>query len=324
MQSKSQRRIPLLVITGPTASGKTEVATAMALILEGEIISADSMQIYRFMDIGTAKTNPEKMQGIPHHLIDIVDPDTSFTAAVFQKLARKAISDVYERNRTPLLVGGTGFYIDAVLYDYDFSNAEADPEFRLALRQKAAQDGNEVIYRMLQEVDPYTASRLHINDLKRVIRALEIHKQTGAPGALFRDSNRQFYPDYNLLLIGLHYQRELLYKRIEMRVESMLEQGLIEEVRSLLEKGYHRELISMQGLGYKEIAGFINGEYSLVEAVELLKRNTRRFAKRQLTWLRRYSNINWIDMEKYDTMDGVLEYIEQQWRLLKATIEKNS
>jgi len=254
------------------------------------------------------------MKDVPHHLIDIIDPDAEFTAAVFQKLARAAIRDVHQRGYVPLLAGGTGFYIDAVLYDYDFSGAQADPEFRQAMRQKAEQEGYETVYRMLQEIDPYAASRIHINDLKRVIRALEICRQTGTAEKLFRGLNKQFYPAYKLLLIGLHYRRELLYQRIETRIDHMIQQGLIEEVRRLLEMGYHQGLTSMQGLGYKEIAGFLTGAYSLTEAIQLLKRNTRRFAKRQLTWFRRYSSIEWIDMEKYDTIDKVIEEIEKQWR----------
>ncbi len=310
---KSYSKIPLVVIAGPTATGKTEVAVEVARELNGEIVSADSMQIYHFMDIGTAKPNVQEMKGVSHHLIDIIDPDTDFTVAIFQKLAREAIKSIYLCGRIPLLVGGTGFYIDAVIYDYDFSGARADDEFRKSLQQKAEQKGNEAVHKLLQTVDPDTAARIHVNDLKRTIRALEIQRQTGAAGALFRNNNKQTYQDYDVLFIVLYYERETLYKRIETRVDKMIDRGLVKEVQGLLDAGYHRGLVSMQGLGYKEIAGFIYNEYSLDEAVQLLKRNTRRFAKRQLTWFRRYSSIKWIDMEKYDTINNVAKEINSLW-----------
>jgi len=306
-------KIPLVVIAGPTAAGKTEVAVEVARDLDGEIVSADSMQIYRFMDIGTAKPNVQEMKGVSQHLVDIIDPDTDFTVAMFQKLARETIKNIYLRGNMPLLVGGTGFYIDAVLYDYDFSGARADDVFRRSLQQKAEQKGNEAVHKLLQAVDPDTAARIHVNDLKRVIRALEIHRQTGTTGALFRNNNKHTYQEYDILFIVLNYERETLYKRIENRVDKMIDRGLVTEVHSLLDAGYHCGLVSMQGLGYKEIAGFIYNEYSLDEAVELLKRNTRRFAKRQLTWFRRYSSIKWIDMEKYDTINNVVEEIKSLW-----------
>lgn len=307
---KSNNKIPLLVIAGPTATGKTEVAVEVAGRLNGEVVSADSMQIYRFMDIGTAKPTVEETRGVPHHLIDIIDPDVDFTVAVFQKLARKAISSINNRGNVPLLVGGTGFYIDAVIYDYDFSGVGADEEFRKSLKLEADQKGNEAVHKLLEAVDPVAAARIHVNDLKRTIRALEIYRQTGNAGAMFRKNNKLPYQDYDILFIALYYQRDILYKRIETRVDKMIERGLVAEVQNLINAGYHRNLISMQGLGYKEIAGFLYNEYSLDEAVQLLKKNTRRFAKRQLTWFKRYSSIKWIDMEKYDTIKRVADVIE--------------
>ncbi|TYO97802.1 tRNA (adenosine(37)-N6)-dimethylallyltransferase MiaA [Desulfallas thermosapovorans] len=307
---KNNNKIPLLVIAGPTATGKTEVAVEVADRLNGEVVSADSMQIYRFMDIGTAKPTVEETRGVPHHLINIVDPDVNFTAAVFQNLARKAIANIHNHGSVPLLVGGTGFYIDAVIYDYDFSGVGADEELRKSLKREAEQKGNEAVHKLLETVDPVTAARIHVNDLKRIIRALEIYHQTGNAGAMFRNNNKLPYPDYDILFIALYYQRDILYKRIETRVDKMIESGLVDEVQSLLNAGYHRNLISMQGLGYKEIAGYLYNEYSLDEAVQLLKKNTRRFAKRQLTWFRRYSSIKWIDMEKYDTIKRVADVIE--------------
>ncbi|WP_347490965.1 tRNA (adenosine(37)-N6)-dimethylallyltransferase MiaA [Desulfoscipio sp. XC116] len=311
-------KIPLLVIAGPTAAGKTEIAVELARILKGEVVSADSMQIYRFMNIGTAKPTLQEMKGVPHHIIDIIDPDTDFSAAVFQKLARQAIENICLNGRMPLLVGGTGFYIDAVIYNYDFSGVKADEVFRKSLMQKAEQEGNEAVHKLLEEVDPETAARIHVNNLKRTIRALEVYRQTGVAGALFRNNNKLACPNYDILLIAPYYEREKLYTRIEARVDRMIECGLVAEVQGLLDAGYHRGLVSMQGLGYKEIVGFLYNEYALEEAVQLLKRNTRRFAKRQLTWFRRYSSIKWIDMEKNGTIDNIAKKVKYLMEKLTA------
>lgn len=310
---KHNAKIPLVVIAGPTATGKTEIAVEMAQVLNGEVVSADSMLIYRYMNIGTAKPTMQEMKGIPHHLIDIIDPDEDFSVACYQQLAREAIENIHLSGKIPLLVGGTGFYIDAVLYNYDFSGAKVDEELRKSLHQMAEEKGNEAVHKLLQTYDRETAARVHVNDLKRTIRALEIYKQTGTTGALFRNANKQTFRDYEVLLVGLYYEREILYRRIEARVDKMIDQGLVEEVRGLMDAGYQRNLVAMQGLGYKEIVGFLFNEYSLDEAVQLLKRNTRRFAKRQLTWFRRYSSIKWIDMEKYDTINKVTEVIKNLW-----------
>jgi len=310
---KDCEKIPLMVIAGPTAAGKSEVALEVARRLNGEILSADSMQIYRYMDIGTAKPSVEEMQGVPHHLINIIEPDKDFTVAIFQRLARETIKSIDLRGKIPLLVGGTGFYIDAVLYDYDFSGAVVDEEFRRSMHLKAEQNGNEAVHKLLETVDPAAATRIHKNDLKRTIRALEIYKQTGATGALLRNNNKQTYQTYDILFIVLYYERETLYNRIETRVDKMIDRGLVTEVQSLLDAGYNRDLVAMQGLGYKEFVGYLYNEYSFDEAVQLLKRNTRRFAKRQLTWFRRYSSIKWIDMEKYDTINSVAEDIFYLW-----------
>lgn len=306
---KKRKKIPLLIIAGPTATGKTEVAVKVGKTLEGEVISADSMQIYRHMDIGTAKPIFDEMEGIPHHLIDIVNPDTDFTVAVFQKLAREQLKKIHNKWKMPLLVGGTGFYIDAVIYDYDFSLTSADEHLRAFYRLEAEQKGSEAVHRMLAEVDPEAAARIHVNDLKRTIRALEIYHQTGVAGAQFRKKNKVLYPGYNILFVCLHYERDKLYERIETRVDRMIRKGLVQEVQNLLDTGYSRHLVSMQALGYKEIVGYLYDEYTLEEAIFLLKRNTRRFAKRQLTWFRRYSSIKWIDMEKYGTIEDIAEEI---------------
>lgn len=302
-------KIPLLIIAGPTATGKTEVAVRVAEKLGGEVISADSMLVYRHMDIGTAKPTREEKRGIPHHLIDVADPDEEFTVAVYQELARRAIEEVYGRGNIPILAGGTGFYVDAVVYDYDFSRVSADPELRRSLWREAGEKGGLVLYERLRQVDPETAARIHPNNLKRVIRALEIYHRTGTPGALRRGENRREYPRYDKLFFCLYFEREKLYHRIEKRVDLMVRRGLVHEVRGLLERGYRPELVSMQGLGYKEIVWFLHNRCPLEEAVDLLKRNTRRFAKRQLTWFRRYSNIKWIDMDRYDSIERVADEI---------------
>lgn len=298
-------KIPLIIIAGPTATGKTALGVKLAQYFGGEVVSADSMQIYRQMNIGTAKPIDDEMNGITHHLLDVVDPDEEFTVANFQRLARITIKNIHNRGEMPLLVGGTGFYIDSVIFDYDFSMAGANEELRAALKKEAEEKGKEAVHSKLHKVDPETAARIHVNDLKRVIRALEVYYQTGIKGAMFRKENKVPYPLYHTFMFGLYFQREKLYKRIEARVDRMLEQGLVQEVKGLLDVGYHPDLVSMQGLGYKEIIGFLEGKYSLEEAVFFLKRNTRRFAKRQLTWFKRYSSIRWIDMEKYDTIDNV-------------------
>ncbi|KAF1084641.1 tRNA dimethylallyltransferase [Sporotomaculum syntrophicum] len=310
---KHNAKIPLMVIAGPTATGKTEIAVEVAQNLNGEVVSADSMLIYRYMNIGTAKPTMQEMKGIPHHLIDIIDPSEDFSVACYQQLAREAIENIYLSGKIPLLVGGTGFYIDAVLYNYDFSGATVDRELRKSLHQMAEDKGNEAVYKLLQIYDRETAARIHVNDLKRIIRALEIYKHTGTTGALFRNANKQIYRDYEVIFVVLYYDRKTLYQRIEARVDKMIKQGLVTEVRGLLDAGYQRNLVAMQGLGYKEIVGFLLNEYSLDEAVQLLKRNTRRLAKRQLTWFRRYSSIKWIDMEKYDTINKVTEVIKNLW-----------
>ncbi|WP_238456370.1 tRNA (adenosine(37)-N6)-dimethylallyltransferase MiaA [Desulfotruncus arcticus] len=302
-------KIPLLIITGPTASGKTSVAVKVAKKLNGEIISADSMLIYRYMNIGTAKPTPEEMGGVPHYLIDIIDPDDKFSVQIFQRLAREAIKHIHGRGKIPILTGGTGFYIDSVIYNYDFGFAEIDHEYRNYLHQIAEEKGKETVHNMLKQADPEASERIHPNNLKRVIRALEIVHQAGRTGSVARSEYKNEYESYDMLLTGLYYDRDKLYKRIEMRVDEMIAQGLLAEVSNLLKAGYPKELTSMQGLGYKEIIGFLLNEYSLEEAVKILKRNTRRFAKRQLTWFKRYSNINWIDMENYDTIDQTADDI---------------
>ncbi len=293
---------PLLVIVGPTATGKTAVAVEVAKKINGEIISADSMLIYRYMNIGTAKPAMEERQGIPHYMIDIIDPGEQYSVALFQQQAEKHIYEITAKDKLPLLVGGTGLYVRSVIDDYDFTFTGTDTALRRRLQNEAEAHGVEAVYRQLIEVDPATAARLHPNNLKRVIRALEVYHQTGRPVSSFQNRDQQPRPKYNLLMFGLNMNRQALYKMIEERVDKMLSAGLVEEVQQLLDRGYGPELVSMQGLGYKEIIPYLKGRIALEEAVLLLKRNTRRFAKRQMTWFKHDQRVNWIDITRHQNI----------------------
>lgn len=299
----------LVVITGPTATGKSEVGVLVAEQIGGEIISADSMLLYRHMDIGTAKPTLEERRGIPHHMIDIVEPDQDYSAALFQKEARDLITKILARGNVPILVGGTGLYIRAVIDPYDFGAAASEPALRKRFLSEAEQDGYDKLHQRLSEVDPDTAFRLHPGDLRRVIRALEVYYLTGKPASSYMKLNQYHQPLYSLLMFGLNLERAKLYRRIEQRVDKMLATGLVEEVQCLLAGGYSKELNAMRSLGYKEIAAYLSGEISFEKAVELLKRNTRRFAKRQLTWFRRDTRIKWLDIDKFDSFEAIAQEI---------------
>jgi tRNA dimethylallyltransferase len=284
----------LLVIIGPTAVGKTKLSVEMAKQFNGEIISGDSMQIYRGMDIGTAKIKEDEMDGIPHHLIDIQNPDESFSVAEFQQLVRAKISEIAEKGKLPIIAGGTGLYIQSVIYDYQFSDAPADETFRIKLEEKEREIGSAALHQELSELDPESAAQIHPNNIRRVIRALEIFHCTGK---LMSEYQKQQEPDllYNTALVGLTMDRELLYERINSRVDLMMNEGLLEEVKSLYQQGL-RECQSIQAIGYKEIYEYFDGLVSLEQAVENLKQNSRRYAKRQLTWFRNKMNVEWFDM----------------------------
>lgn len=302
-----EKKIPLLVITGPTAAGKTSTAIKVARLKNGEIVSADSMLVYRYMDIGTAKPSKEEQRLVPHHMIDIVNPDDDFNVALYQRKAKKIIEKIYKRKKLPILAGGTGLYIRSVIDNYNFSQAKENKELRERLKYEAERYGSEVLHRRLREVDDESAARLHPNDTRRIIRALEVYYQTGKP--ICQHWKKKIDSEkYRLAIFGLTMERKLLYRRINERVEKMIAEGLIEEVKWLLQNGYGPHLTSMKGLGYKEIAAYLNGRISLDEAVYLLKRNTRRFAKRQLTWFRRDKRIMWIDVEK---CSGVAEVAQR-------------
>ena len=308
---------PLIILTGPTAVGKTKLSIKLARAVNGEIISADSMQIYRYMDIGSAKIRPEEMEEIPHHLVDCLDPDEEFNVVRFQKMAKEAMEDIYARNRIPLLVGGTGFYIQAVTGDIDFIECGEDNSYRKELEKKAKEQGAKVLHRMLSEVDPESALAIHANNTKRVIRALEYYQQTGEPISLHNQQQRQKESPYNLAYFVLNDERSRLYKRIDARIDEMLREGLVDEVKHLQQMGYHKGMVSMQGLGYKEILSYLDGTWSLEEAVYILKRDTRHFAKRQITWFKRERNVEWFHKPDYDydenkILEGMLQSLRSK------------
>lgn len=304
----------LLAIVGPTATGKTEVGIGLAEALNGEIVSADSMQVYRGMDIGTAKPTAEERARVSHHLIDIVDPDQPFSVADYQARADAALADIWGRDRQPILVGGSGLYIRAVLEEMDFSLVPPDPDFRRRLLEEARSKGARALHEWLAEVDPGAAARIHHNDQKRIIRALEVAESSGGIGSPSSKVDRQRSPRYNSTQFGLTLEREELYRRIEARVDRMIAGGLVEEVRGLLERGCDEDLVSMKGLGYAQIAAYVGGQISLEEAVSRLKRDTRRFAKRQMTWFRADPQIEWTDVGQAGGAAAVVEAIRGKWQ----------
>lgn len=291
---------PMIVLSGPTAVGKTALSIELAKRVNGAIISADSMQVYKHMDIGSAKIMPEEMEGITHYLIDALEPSEEFNIVVFQKMAKQALEEIYANGKIPIIAGGTGFYIQALLYDIDFENQDCNEEYRMELENIAKEQGAEVLHARLQEIDPVSAEKIHANNVKRVIRALEFYHLTGKPISEHNESEHQKESPYNFAYFVLTDERENLYKRIDKRVDIMVEQGLLEEVQRLKEMGYHRDMVSMQGLGYKEILDYLDGKCSLDEAIYIIKRETRHFAKRQLTWFRREREVIWLDKSQFD------------------------
>ena len=304
---------PLVILTGPTAVGKTKASIGLAKAIGGEIISADSMQVYKQMDIGSAKIKPSEMDEIPHYLVDILEPDEEFHVVLFQQMAKQAIQKIYEKGKIPILVGGTGFYIQAVLYDIDFSENEKDTSYREELEKLAQTKGAEYLHDRLREVDEKSAQDIHANNVKRVIRALEYFHQTGEKISEHNEEQRKKVSPYNFSYFVLNDERAHLYERINLRVDQMINEGLVREVQSLKEKGYTRDMVSMQGLGYKEMLDYLDNKCSLEEAVEIIKRDTRHFAKRQITWFKRESDVTWIDKKEYD-------YNEE--RILKAMLQE--
>lgn len=304
--------LPLVVVVGPTAVGKSEMAVELALRLNGEIISADSMQVYKYFNIGTAKLTKEAQKGVPHHLIDILEPDEEFSVAQYQKLAREKIKEINAKGKLPFLVGGTGLYVQAVIDPYQFPETQDIRELRNSFRKIWATDGGkEKLYQELQRVDPITASRIHPNDFRRISRALEVYYTTGTPISQFQ--KKKYESLYRLAMVGLNRKRHDLYKRIEKRVELMFQEGIVEETKAILARGYDPQLKPFQSLGYKQVIGYLNGEYDLNTAIELTKKATRNYAKRQLTWFRRDPRINWfmLDEEAKVTDNNILDKIIQ-------------
>lgn len=291
---------PLIILTGPTASGKTALSVELAKRIGGEIISADSMQVYRYMDVGSAKVTKEEMDGVLHHLIDVLDPQDAFNVVVFQEMAKKAMEEIYQNGHIPIVAGGTGFYIQALLNDIDFTENDGDTKYRQSLEKLAAEQGVNVLHEKLRKVDPDSADAIHANNVKRVIRALEFYEKTGKRISEHNEEERQKESPYNFAYYVLNMDRARLYSRIDVRVDKMVEDGLVEEVEKLRSMGCTRDMVSMQGLGYKEILDYLNGELSLDEAVYVLKRDTRHFAKRQLTWFKREKEVTWVNQEEFD------------------------
>ena len=294
------KKKPLVVLTGPTAVGKTKASIGLAKVIGGEIISADSMQVYEYMDIGSAKIRPEEMQGVPHYLIDDLKPWDEFHVVRFQQMAKNAMEQIYANGHIPIVVGGTGFYIQALLYDIDFTGTAQDDTYRAELENLVKEKGAAYLHNMLRKVDPKSAEDIHANNVKRVIRALEYYRQTGQKMSEHNEEERRKESPYEFVYFVLNAPREQLYARIDRRVDQMIEEGLVDEVKHLKELGCTKEMVSMQGLGYKEILAYLDGEYDLSTAVYTIKRDTRHFAKRQLTWFRRERQVTWIQKEVYD------------------------
>lgn len=308
-------RKQVIVLAGPTAVGKTKFAIETAKEFAGEIISADSMQIYQYMNIGSAKPTAEELAEVKHYLVDEIDPAINFSVAEYQTLAKKYIQEVFLKGKTPVISGGTGLYLNSLIYDMDFSVMPRQEGFREELEKQASVHGNQYIHNQLKALDYEAAERIHPNNLKKVIRALEVLRTTGEGIKEFKES---FVPtkDYDCILIGLSRDRDELYERIDRRVDALVEAGLEEEVRNLLEKGLTENNISMKGIGYKEIIGYFHHEYDFREAVRLVKRNTRHYAKRQMTWLRRYEEMKWFSISQYaseeESLSAIFDYIRSR------------
>ncbi|MCR1933112.1 tRNA (adenosine(37)-N6)-dimethylallyltransferase MiaA [Clostridium tepidum] len=303
--------INLLIITGPTAVGKTDISIKLAKKLNGEIISADSMQIYKYMDIGSAKITKEEMNGVPHHLIDVVEPHEEFNVASFKTLAERSIKDIWSRGKLPIITGGTGLYINSLIYNYDFTDADRDENYRNYLTELANDKGKEYVHSLLKDIDKESYEKLYPNDLKRIIRALEVYKITGKSISEYTKENEKKLYDipYNINYFVLNMNREILYDRINKRVDIMIDKGLIEEVKKLKSMGYTPDMQSMKGIGYKEILFYLNGDISLNEAIYLIKKGSRNYAKRQLTWFRKDKRAIWVDKDKYSSEEEIVDKI---------------
>lgn len=308
---------PLIILAGPTAVGKTDLSINLAKKINGAIISADSMQVYKYMDIGSAKVTKEEMQGVKHYLIDELDPSEEFNIVRFKEMALKALDEIYANGQIPIVAGGTGFYIQALLYDIDFTKEDADTTYRTQLEQFAKEHGNHALHEKLKDIDLISYNTIHENNVKRVIRALEFYKLNNYPISEHNAKEKEKTSPYNFVYFVLNDDRDNLYKRIDLRVDIMVKKGLVEEVKKLKNMGYNKDMVSMQGIGYKEILRYLEGEYSLDDAIYIVKRDSRHFAKRQLTWLRREKDVTWVEKDKFNydedaIMDYVLEILHQK------------
>ncbi|EEA85801.1 tRNA (adenosine(37)-N6)-dimethylallyltransferase MiaA [Peptacetobacter hiranonis] len=304
---------PLIILTGPTAVGKTDLSIQLAKAVDAEIVSADSMQIYKYMDIGSAKVTEEEMQGVKHYLVDEIEPDMPFSVSEYKRMAEEYIDEISSRGKNVIVTGGTGLYLNSLIYDMDFGKSDANQELREELNKELEENGPAYMYEKLVSLDKEAAERIHPNNTKRVIRAIEV----AMSGEKMNDFSKdlRYNKKYRPIIIVLNRDRQALYDRINLRVDIMLKNGLIEEVKGLLEKGYTKDMISMQGIGYKEIIKYFDGEYTLDEAIEIIKRDSRRYAKRQLTWFRRYEDAKWFEIDKFDSVeelkDAVVSYVKE-------------
>ena len=304
---------PLIILTGPTAVGKTDLSIQLAKAVDAEIVSADSMQIYKYMDIGSAKVTEEEMQGVKHYLVDEIEPDMPFSVSEYKRMAEEYIDEISSRGKNVIVTGGTGLYLNSLIYDMDFGKSDANQELREELNKELEENGPAYMYEKLVSLDREAAERIHPNNTKRVIRAIEV----AMSGEKMNDFSKdlRYNKKYRPIIIVLNRDRQALYDRINLRVDIMLKNGLIEEVKGLLEKGYTKDMISMQGIGYKEIIKYFDGEYTLDEAIEIIKRDSRRYAKRQLTWFRRYEDAKWFEIDKFDSAeelkDAVVSYVKE-------------
>ena len=299
----------LVILTGPTAVGKTSLSINLAKAINGEIISADSMQIYKKMDIGTEKVMPEEMDGIKHYLIDVIEPTEDFHVVKFKQMVEAAIDEIYAKGKIPIICGGTGFYIQAILYDIDFTENEIDKNYRKSLEAFAKEMGNEALHEKLNAIDPESAKAIPAANVKRVIRAIEYFEQTGEKFSVHNATQKEKNSPYNFAYFVLNDDRQLLYNRIDARVDKMIDEGLIDEVKSLVAKGVKKGMTAMDGIGYKELLDYLDGNGSLEDAVELIKKKSRNYAKRQLTWFRREKEVIWLDKTVYTSEDMLLNEI---------------
>ncbi len=307
----------LFILAGPTAIGKTEISIKLAQRLNGEIISADSMQIYKSMDIGSGKVSKDEMKGINHHLLDIIEPNENFSVAEYKEKAETAIELITEKNKLPMLVGGTGFYINSLIYNYSFAQTNKDEAYREYLIKLAETEGNEYVHNLLKDIDEESFSKLYPNDLKRVIRALEVYKVSGKPMSMFKEEQNLLDIPYNVYYFVLNMDRQKLYNRINSRVDMMLENKLVNEVIELKKRGYNSDMQSMKGIGYKELLYYLNKEISLDEAIKIIKQGSRNYAKRQLTWFRKDPRINWVNKDDFNSDDEIVEYIIGELNFMK-------